>query len=338
MLLVALRVTIGWHFLYEGVWKIENADEFSAEPFLSQAKGPAAPLFYQMLPDIDGRRLVTRDEGGYKVTAQAYTDAWKDLGERVTAKYALSGEQQKQVQTLYSRYAKSANDYVADSSDAIRAHFESLDRHRETVADGNQGAPFQQQRLWEKQMEYRQEAGQWTGELDAIGEEYQLALWNTLTPEQKAQGNLPTRWTQMNLMDLAVTYGLSAIGFCLMIGLCSRLAALGGAAFLVAVLLTQPPWPTIYPHAPRGGRACAGGRQEFRGDGRPAGARGVARGPLGRARLLPLQLGRPPDRELLRPEGLLGNTGEGCQHESHSRRARTRQGEFLRRLGRPEPA
>ena len=33
-------------------------------------------------------------------------------------------------------------------------------------------------------------------------------------------------------------------------GFCTRLANLGGAAFLVSVLLTQPPWPTIYPPAP----------------------------------------------------------------------------------------
>ena len=50
VMLVLLRVAIGWHFLYEGVWKISHADKFSAEPFLSQAKGPAAPLFYAMLP------------------------------------------------------------------------------------------------------------------------------------------------------------------------------------------------------------------------------------------------------------------------------------------------
>ena len=52
--LVALRLALGCHFLYEGVWKITHADEFSAEPFLTQAKGPVSGLFYAMLPDIDG--------------------------------------------------------------------------------------------------------------------------------------------------------------------------------------------------------------------------------------------------------------------------------------------
>jgi len=47
-----------------------------------------------------------------------------------------------------------------------------------------------------------------------------------------------------------VTYGLTAIGLCLMLGLCTRLAALGGVAFMTFVILTQFPWPTVYPPAP----------------------------------------------------------------------------------------
>jgi len=61
---------------------------------------------------------------------------------------------------------------------------------------------------------------------------------------------LPFVSTRTELLDFAVTWGLTAIGACLLVGLCTRLAALGGAAFLVFVLLTQPPWPTIYPPAP----------------------------------------------------------------------------------------
>ena len=53
---MALRLTIGWHFFYEGVWKITNSDKFSAAPFLTNAKGPAAPLFYAMIPDINGEK------------------------------------------------------------------------------------------------------------------------------------------------------------------------------------------------------------------------------------------------------------------------------------------
>ena len=47
-----------------------------------------------------------------------------------------------------------------------------------------------------------------------------------------------------------VTVGLTAIGLCLILGLCTRLAALGGACFLVNVVLSQFPWPTVYPYSP----------------------------------------------------------------------------------------
>ena len=54
----------------------------------------------------------------------------------------------------------------------------------------------------------------------------------------------------MEVMDYAVTYGLTAIGLCLMLGLFTRSASLGGAAFLFSVVLSQPSWPTIYPPPP----------------------------------------------------------------------------------------
>ena len=54
----------------------------------------------------------------------------------------------------------------------------------------------------------------------------------------------------MKQINFAVTFALTAIGLCLMLGFCTPLAALGGAAFMCFVVLTQPAWPTIYPHDP----------------------------------------------------------------------------------------
>jgi uncharacterized membrane protein YphA (DoxX/SURF4 family) len=57
VLLVLLRLALGWHFLYEGVWKVKHPDAFAAEAegFLTAARGPARTLFYAMVPDIEGR-------------------------------------------------------------------------------------------------------------------------------------------------------------------------------------------------------------------------------------------------------------------------------------------
>ena len=52
----------------------------------------------------------------------------------------------------------------------------------------------------------------------------------------------------MGALDLAVTLGLAAIGLCLILGFCTRLACLGGACFLINVVLSQFPWPTVYPY------------------------------------------------------------------------------------------
>ena len=62
-----------------------------------------------------------------------------------------------------------------------------------------------------------------------------------------SEGWNPFRWSRTAQINFAVTYGLTAIGLCLMLGLCTRLAALGGAMFMLFVVCTQPAWPGIYP-------------------------------------------------------------------------------------------
>jgi uncharacterized membrane protein YphA (DoxX/SURF4 family) len=104
----------------------------------------------------------------------------------------------------------------------------------------------------------------WLADLDGMGEEYHMALWNLLDDDQQARGMIrtplndadalpfatPIAVTWSDLLDFGVTWGLTAIGVCLMLGFCTRLAALGGAGFLFMVVLVQMPWPTIYPPPP----------------------------------------------------------------------------------------
>ena len=44
---------------------------------------------------------------------------------------------------------------------------------------------------------------------------------------------------------MATMYGLTAVGLCLMLGLFTPLAALGGAAYLLSFYLSMPPWPGL---------------------------------------------------------------------------------------------
>jgi thiosulfate dehydrogenase [quinone] large subunit len=56
---VALRILIGWHFLYEGLSKL-TSDGWSAKGFLLQARGPFAELFRWMAADPERLEIVNQ--------------------------------------------------------------------------------------------------------------------------------------------------------------------------------------------------------------------------------------------------------------------------------------
>src|SRR4051794_6351271 len=40
LFLILLQLSIGWHFLYEGLWKLKEEKKWSSRPYLSAANGP----------------------------------------------------------------------------------------------------------------------------------------------------------------------------------------------------------------------------------------------------------------------------------------------------------
>ncbi|MDO4550966.1 MAG: DoxX family protein [Planctomycetia bacterium] len=329
--LVVLRVTIGWHFLYEGVWKLDNADKFSALPFLTQAKGPFAEMFYAMSPDLNGKeRLKTENRQviwwvpkGFKTEVQknenppyvktewklekmprvpqdvsenalpemitvypAYFDPTDEIYSFILTKFipseyasqlaaedvplpdtstvkCLSKEQLKQLRTAWGRYVISIMELQKEGGAEMEAYLASLKRLEEAKKGGNNG-PTQQKRLWDDMMKLRVEANTFLNELNMYSSTFINEVNDILTPEQRAAENLPDfvvttdrlpygvnlpfigrSWTKF--LDFSVSWALTLIGACLILGLCSRLAALGGGCFMLMILMTQPPWPSIYP-------------------------------------------------------------------------------------------
>ena len=43
-----LGIAIGWHFLYEGCWKLVQKESWSCLSYLNAAQGPLAPVFKWM--------------------------------------------------------------------------------------------------------------------------------------------------------------------------------------------------------------------------------------------------------------------------------------------------
>ena len=54
VLLVGLRMAIGWQLLYEGLWKIDTLDSprpWTAEGYLKNSQGPVRSFFREMTGD-----------------------------------------------------------------------------------------------------------------------------------------------------------------------------------------------------------------------------------------------------------------------------------------------
>ena len=57
--MVLLRIAIGWHFFYEGAWKLLQPD-WRATSYLTASSGPLRPVFRWMVWDVDGLKRMTK--------------------------------------------------------------------------------------------------------------------------------------------------------------------------------------------------------------------------------------------------------------------------------------
>lgn len=99
--LVALRLSIGFHFFFEGTDKLKQGN-FQAAYFLNGAKGPFAPWFQQMLDDPQGEQklcVVRPERDGRKVVDvdPSLTFAlWDDFVDRASAHYGFDGDRTRE--------------------------------------------------------------------------------------------------------------------------------------------------------------------------------------------------------------------------------------------------
>jgi len=217
-----------------------------------------------MLPDIDGReRLKVLD--GNKIDGSPIAARWDRVRQEFVEFYqpvdssnaeatAAQAKLAKDASETYERFQKQLDEYLKDNGGEIVAYFGALDRF-EGYKESHQGAAFQKERRWNRMVDLRAEADKWIKDIEGQERAYAHSLYSLLDNDQKQRGLPqagwnPFQWDRMKQINFAVTFSLAAIGICLMLGLCTPLAALGGAAFMCFVVLTQPAFPTIYPHDP----------------------------------------------------------------------------------------
>ena len=248
-------MAIGWHFLYEGTQKILSTPKgkasvlaklfpvpegpvFTSESYLRASSGPLAPYFRKLIPDADSRD---------KLNPERIKESWKTIVSQVAGHYGFDNAQLQGADAILKDRSKVADQWFEslDNRERIRKYFdelaevEAIERNPNAMSYELENAIRDRKTAETDRRDLVKEVDPWTGTLrDSL-----VAL---AKPDQtKEAGAYQPPWTQMDWLDRSTMWGLSAIGFCLILGLFTPAAALGGATYLLSFYLSMPPWPGL---------------------------------------------------------------------------------------------
>jgi uncharacterized membrane protein YphA (DoxX/SURF4 family) len=267
--IILLRIAIGWHFLYEGCEKVqatvEGKEPFSAEIYLRNANGPLGPYFRGMLPDVNS--LAMLDSARLKAS-------WKDDVSHIGDHYGFTQEQRDKAQKILDESLRWADYWFADPDNVekIRKYDRDLGQVLATERDPD-ALSFQQERAADARRTVDADRRSLILPLNGQAKTLREGVAKLATAEQlKAEGATreavltllekagigsgspgqaqttsapPVRWTGLDVLNALTMYGLIAIGFCLIAGFLTPLAALSAAAFLAMIYFSMPPWPGL---------------------------------------------------------------------------------------------
>ena len=264
-----LRLTIGWHFCYQGIVKLEDP-QFSSAPFLSQAKGPLGDVYRSLLDDWDGHQRLAKDNRPQLVKQfddylLKFKETYKPGPDQVAAAEQMLAARKAQAETFLKENEEDFDTYLheldrlaaAKESPAPAAHAaaprppEKVEGKLPQPSQVWSFPPYQQKRVWDKQTELQGQLKSWLKEIDGYFAAFQQDLDDLLDDDQRARvggrETLAGPETKIERVDKVVSYGVTAIGVCLLAGLFTRLASFTGALFLLSIVLAQPDWPGLYP-------------------------------------------------------------------------------------------
>lgn len=316
--LVLLRIVIGWHFLYEGVYKLSGQAwerPFTSEPYLQSASGPFRGAFRALISDQDGLARLKKEaidaaiDRRYDDIIRHYrrtkplSDAQQarlkaaddDLKASVAARLddpdyerRLGEDEQKLAdidealldtrieQAERSALQKSREEFrrkiaraagkPATMWDGIRTREEQKkavvqageeSRFRQRLADyqfllqrvrqqeAELQAPYTRERLIADRIKLSQAREQLLAIANAPVAELDAAAQKLVDAEQLRAGPLPRRPSQTWFIDRVTAWGLTLVGFCLLVGLFTPAACMAAAGFLAMFYFATPPWPGL---------------------------------------------------------------------------------------------
>lgn len=211
---------------------------------LAKHKGPLAPLYRSYLHDLHGfERLLHDDdsqtpEHAIKSWVDGIQTDWDEYRQMFAIYYNLDDAQQKRASQVLHDYQAEVRAWAATNKEALGTQVHEWRRKQTTEAAPAAEMPFQRKRTAERQSALAAEAGGLKAELKTLEQKYQDSLAKAVGAEQA----MPRTASSIEIVDATMTYGILAIGVCLMLGLFTRVACVAGAMFLLSVVMMQPFW------------------------------------------------------------------------------------------------
>ncbi len=254
--LTFLRIVIGLHFFLEGSSHLRDPS-WSSMGFRKAAVGPLSPFLKADLPETgDWKNTLGKVEDADPVTVANAAESWrsslvgqwKKLGERRENVLRASGwtplenwsdMSSSAIDAADKKLAAMLDDAQADLVSYCREVIRLQETEKSVMA---RDVPFMRDRVSTKQRELAGQRAGWMEEADAVGREL-VSAWNELlSTEDRRRADAAIEPTRLWKADRFVSWSLTTIGACLVIGLLTKFNAMGGVFFLLSVVASQPFW------------------------------------------------------------------------------------------------
>jgi uncharacterized membrane protein YphA (DoxX/SURF4 family) len=251
--LAFLRIVLGLHFFLEGFSHLRDP-AWSSAGFRKAAVGPLGDFYRSTLPQtgdwsgtlgaVDGP-AVGRSVGE---AAQAWRESvvatWQGLLDRRLKAVPLDAAGREAAAGRLAAASRDLEAYLASIEDDLADYRLEVTRLAATKArPETEQIPFERERVVKKRNTLAAQANGWMADAAAIGNRL-VSEWDAQLPSDAARRRSATAAEPSSLWkaDRFVSWSLTTIGACLVLGLFVKFNAMGAAIFLASVVATQPFW------------------------------------------------------------------------------------------------
>jgi uncharacterized membrane protein YphA (DoxX/SURF4 family) len=246
--LAFLRTVIGLHFFLEGMSHLRDP-EWSSAGFRKAAVGPLAPSYRALLPETGdwSGTLGAADRRPADETIAAWEKSvaagWET---RLVDRLRVVPLPEEKLEAA-KRSLETSRKELAGWLAGLRPDLEDYRLELARLADQEATraaaeVPFERERVAKKRRELSAKASAWMTEAAAIGRRLEADWDADLAAADRDKLAAIAPKTALWKGDRFVSWSLTTIGACLVLGLFVKFNAIGGALFLASVVASQPFW------------------------------------------------------------------------------------------------